>query len=408
MKSSIGEADSLIKILFIHEVDYIEKVQFEIHEFPEYLSSVGHEVYFYDFQENKKSCKITRKPKTETFSRICGNSLINLIHARSFGSGIFRRLSTFLFSYRDLKRVCLENDIDLLVLYSVPTFGIQSILLMKKLKIPLVFRALDVSHKIRPSKLGFIIKKVEWFVFQNSIHISTHNPRMIRYINSLLRSNKHVSIEFPPLDLELFSRKVDPEDLFHLKEKLGLGRTDKVIVYVGTLFHFVGLTNILHELATVPTENRPRLLIVGGGDQLIKLETLAEELRLNDYVIFTGYVDFQLIPNLLRISDVAINPLEPSLVTHCALPNKVLQYLASGIEVVSTELDGLKESFENLQHLHWVRDGETVLGVALNVLRVHQSHHKNNSDSLDEVFMNHFQDGKSYFEFEKMLRDLLT
>ena len=38
-----------MKILVLHEIDYLEKVIYEIHEFPELLARAGHEVTFFHF-----------------------------------------------------------------------------------------------------------------------------------------------------------------------------------------------------------------------------------------------------------------------------------------------------------------------------------------------------------------------
>ena len=41
-----------MKILVVHEVSYLRKVVYEIHEFPELLALRGHEVTFVDFDED--------------------------------------------------------------------------------------------------------------------------------------------------------------------------------------------------------------------------------------------------------------------------------------------------------------------------------------------------------------------
>ena len=46
-----------MKILVLHEIDYLEKVIYEIHEFPELLARAGHEVTFFHFQEGANRAK---------------------------------------------------------------------------------------------------------------------------------------------------------------------------------------------------------------------------------------------------------------------------------------------------------------------------------------------------------------
>ena len=55
-----------------------------------------------------------------------------------------------------------------------------------------------------------------------------------------------------------------------------------------------------------------------------------------------GFIDYDELPAHLGLATVAINPFEPSTVTNCALPWKVVQYLACALPVVCTPLDGLR------------------------------------------------------------------
>ena len=68
---------------------------------------------------------------------------------------------------------------------------------------------------------------------------------------------------------------------------------------------------------------------------------LRASLDLQDEVVFTGRIEYEDLPEYLRLADVAINPFEHSLTTDCALPHKVLQYLAVGLPTISTDLAGL-------------------------------------------------------------------
>jgi glycosyltransferase involved in cell wall biosynthesis len=110
-------------------------------------------------------------------------------------------------------------------------------------------------------------------------------------------------------------------------------------------------------------------LLIGGGEQEQELRSLVAELSLNDRVIFTGYVPYADLPRYLRLADVAINPLKISRVSSVAFPHKVLQYLASGLPVVSTRLDGLVSALEGIQNLDWVESPEDCLDRAIELIK---------------------------------------
>ena len=84
---------------------------------------------------------------------------------------------------------------------------------------------------------------------------------------------------------------------------------------------------------------------------------------------FTGFVDFDDLPGYLKLADVAINPMQPSLVADAAIPNKVIQYLASGLKVISTRLRGLELTFGDSSYLQLVDSPEDVSGRALEICR---------------------------------------
>jgi hypothetical protein len=63
-----------------------------------------------------------------------------------------------------------------------------------------------------------------------------------------------------------------------------------------------------------------------------------------------------------------VNTLEPTLVANAAFPNKVLQYLATGLPVVSTKLDGLIAIFGNSNQIVWASSPAEVVKVAIQKL----------------------------------------
>ena len=79
-----------------------------------------------------------------------------------------------------------------------------------------------------------------------------------------------------------------------------------------------------------------RLTIAGSGPLTEVLHTLAESLGLGKSVVFAGRLDKDKMAEAYRKADIAINP---SLVDN--MPNSVLEALASGVPVVSTNVGGV-------------------------------------------------------------------
>ena len=78
------------------------------------------------------------------------------------------------------------------------------------------------------------------------------------------------------------------------------------------------------------------ITICGSGPERDRLVALAQALEIESAVVFTGRVDNEQIAALYQSADVMVNP---SLADN--MPNSVLEALASGVPVVSTEVGGV-------------------------------------------------------------------
>ena len=358
---------SKFRILFVHEVDYRNKVIFEIHEFPELMALRGHDISFFQFAE--KDCNANSQSRNG-ISQISGrahpSARIKLITPWHTGRSFLDRFVCFGSSHASLRREFANNDYDAVVLYAVPTYGLQVLNLARKHHVPVMFRALDVSHKIRKSIFSKLIFKIEKRIYSQCDLLSANNPAMRDYCVSMSGRSKETIVNYPPLDLLHFKpRKPNPE----LALSLGLSQTSQVITYMGSFFYFSGLEEVIKDFARrISSFGNLKLLLIGGGEQDTELRKLVSDLNIEDSVVFSGFVPYQDLPDYLALSDVAINPLEKSLVTDVAFPQKVLQYLAAGIPVVSTQLDGLFKTFGNEAGVKWASGASDILDSCIDIL----------------------------------------
>ena len=354
-----------MKILVLHEIDYLEKVIYEIHEFPELLAKAGHDVTFFHFQEGASRAKKNLFRKKEIVGRVVAEAKLTLIGPHQFGVFWFDRLWATLSSWPALFRLFRENKFDVVLNYAVPTFGIQALIVSTIYKTPFIHRALDSSHEIRESIFRLPILWAEKLMYRFSPVLSANNAAMQRYCENLAGRKKPSVVNYPPLDIAHFSNRVPDPDL---RKRLGIAPTDPVITYMGSFFYFSGLPEVLKRFAElVPRGSSSKLLLIGGGEQEGELREIVTDLGISEQVIFTGFVSYDDLPEYLALSTVAINPLEISQVASIAFPNKVLQYLATGIPVVSTRLEGLFSAIDGIEGLAWAETPTMVLEIALGV-----------------------------------------
>lgn len=372
-----------MKLLFVHEVSYRKKVVFEMHEFPELLAEKGHHVTFFDFDEGARFWSGGLSPKKQIISgRVRPDKRLTVVRAFQLGMPGFDRLLATLTSWNALWRTMSRGNFDAVVLLAVPTYGVQTILLARVFGLPVVFRALDVSHKIRNNIFSAGIRQIERFIYKRADLVLGNNPAMTAYCASLgdrVATHKASATVFAPLDLEHF-RAAKPDS--GLRSALGIEPEDRVITYMGSFFYFSGLEEVIKAFANASNSglaDGSKLLLIGGGEQDGELRSLVANLGLSDAVIFTGFVDYQALPRYLDLTTVAINPLRKSLVTDTALPHKVLQYLAMGLPVVSSRLDGLRQVFGDDSGITWADNPNDILLSALG--------HSNNSSLTSNAAM---------------------
>lgn len=334
-----------MRLLFIHEINWWSKVVYEIHELPELLSVEGHDVTLIDFPEGKEPRGFRRLVDfRSSFVRSARRAYADSsIEVRTPGRVIRPPLDRLLASVTFiplLRKTIAEKRPDAIVLYGVPTNGWQTIRLARRRNIPVIFRALDVSHELRKSIFQPLIHRAERFIYRNATLVSANNAALANYCVQSGASPSAVRVNYPGMDLDAL--KPAPKNV-PLALSLGLSPRDRVVMFMGTLYRFAGLDTFLELFApTLRANPQVKVLLLGGGEFDKTLKDLAQRLGVAHQVIFTGFIDYALLAEHMLLADVAINTFPPSLVTNCALPSKVLQYLCCGIPTVATPVDGLR------------------------------------------------------------------
>lgn len=112
---------------------------------------------------------------------------------------------------------------------------------------------------------------------------------------------------------------------------------DAHLVVVRNLEPIYDNETALRALAIVRQQwPQAHLTVAGTGPEEARLRSLADELGVQSAVRFAGRLDRDAVAALYRQADVALNP---STVDN--MPNSVLEALASGVPVVSTDVGGV-------------------------------------------------------------------
>lgn len=333
-----------MNILFIHEVDWLNKVVFDIHSLSESLSLLGHKVYAIDYESNwarnnPLDLGSLRTREFNNISRVHPGASVCLRRPGFIKISGLSRLSAVFTQYWEIKKTIKEKDIDAIMLYGVATNGLQTLYLARKFNIPVVFRAIDILHQLMPYLfLRPIVRALEKKVYSGVDLLLSNTPNLVKYLKAMGAKEAKIKLLTLPVEMNLFHPFLDSAELRH---EWGLGEQDQIILFQGTLYHFSGLDLFLRQfpvlLEQVPNA---KLLVVGDGPQRPVLEKIAAQLELQGKVVITGFQPYHAMPNYINLAAICINPFFLNDVTRDILPGKMPQYLACGKPVISTALPG--------------------------------------------------------------------
>lgn len=362
-----------MRILVVHEVDFVSKVVYEWQEFPEALSRAGHEVRVLDY-DTRSNWRDLREwglgPKRETVSwRLDESATFELL--RMIGPPVpgIRRLYAAAASPFVLKRVIAQSAPDAVLLYAVPTCGRATLKAAHSAGVPVVFRAIDILSELVPRMISPGVHVLERAVYRECDRILVANPRLREYVDTMTGRAAPTSLVLSPVDTNRFEPR--PDDGREARRRLGIASDARVAVFVGSLFGFVGLDRLLgHWSRVVAAEPQAHLLIVGGGPAERALRARAVEAGLHRSVTFTGMRPYDEIPALISAGDVGLCPFELLRVTRDVNPIKVMQYLSCGLPVVCTPLEGTTHVLpEDRSGVLYSRPGEEYVQTLTSLLR---------------------------------------
>lgn len=191
-----------------------------------------------------------------------------------------------------LREIIKDNDILILGGYEQPTMIFISLLcrLMNK-KYILLFDGIS-TNRLEDNE-NKIKKKIKNIVIKSSSAIMANGTVGKRYFEELYNYpsnkiyNQYLTVD-GSLIKDLSRKRSEYRELY--RERLGIKRTDKVLIYSGRL---ISIKNVESIIKAVSSLNRKDivLLFTGGGPLEERLKQLAKELNVK--LIVTGFIENQ-------------------------------------------------------------------------------------------------------------------
>ena len=228
---------------------------------------------------------------------------------------------------------------DVLVSTSPQFFcGLAGMLLAKVRRLPRILEIRDIWPEsiqavgaMKKSLATRMLEYVELFMYQSADQIVTVGPGYKEKLIDRGVSELKIDVITNGADLEFYSPGVADADL---RAKYGCS-TKFTAAYVGTIGMASGLDVALEasRKLKVKGDNSIRFLLVGDGAEREALEARVQREDLT-HVVFTGRINKNEVPTLLRSVDVCFIHLRKSELFKTVLPSKLFEAFAIGRAVV--------------------------------------------------------------------------
>jgi len=112
-----------------------------------------------------------------------------------------------------------------------------------------------------------------------------------------------------------------------------------LVGYVGVIGEQEGIDLLLDSIKIIIKKRKDiQFGIVGGGIDLNRVEKLAQDQGLKDFVDFYGRVDDRKLLEILNTADVCVNPDKPTEMNNLSTMNKIMEYMALKKPIVQYDL----------------------------------------------------------------------
>lgn len=392
-----------MKILVVQDANWLKKGPHQQHHLMELLSEWGHEIKIIGYNQlwgEDQWSIMSKRIEYHNVHRIYAGAAAIYI-SPSFIKLPFLDYLSFLFTSKNEVKNCIDEfNPDIVVGFTSVLSNYWGMYYAKKRNIPFVYYWTDIIHKLIPFKpFHPIAQYIEKQVLKNSTCIVAMNSGLRDYLVNFGAKSEIINIIPGGVDFNRFNPSA--EDPHYIREKFNISKDDLVLFFMGWIYDFSGLKEVVQELAKVKGSHpKIKILIVGEGEYYLQLKEFVESTGMNNEVILTGKRPYEEIPKLIAAADICLLPAYNNEIMRDIVPIKMYEYLAMHKPVISTKLSGVFKEFGSDCGVIYVDRSEDVIK---KVIELNKSDLERNS-LLAELFIKNCSWGKITLEFERLLK----
>jgi len=159
----------------------------------------------------------------------------------------------------------------------------------------------------------------------------------------IARPNANIQVVYNGCDPRKFV--FNNQTRISIRRRLNISDNSRVLIFVGNLLKAKGIFELVWSFAGL-CKNHPSfsLIVVGDGDDQVKLKEAVQGCGLEKYVHLIGRVEHNKIPDFLSAGDIFVLPSHRE-----GLPVSVIEAMACGRPVIATNVGGIPEIVRDQQ-----------------------------------------------------------
>jgi len=389
--------------LIVQDTDWIKRNPIQHNHLAERMVKRGHEIRVIDYEilwreEGEK--ELISKRQVFWVSRILEDAYHIVIRPRILKVPLLDYFS-MLYTYNsEIKRQIREFSPDVIMGDGILT-PYLAFRLARKYKIKTVYYCIDVDYKLVPYWfLQPVGKMIESKNIRNADLVLSINEGLREYTIRMGAKPEKTKVIRAGVDFTKFNQGIDGQEI---RKKYGIEKDDKVLFFVGWLYHFSGLKEVAVELSKIGRDDL-KLFIVGDGDAYQDLLKIREVYGLEDRMVMAGRQPYDLLPQFLAASDICLLPAYNNEIMRDIVPIKMYEYMAMGKPVIATKLPGIMKEFGNGNGVTYVDKPEDAVRKAIELI---ENGEVKREGEKARSFVEKFSWDKITDEFEKSLEELI-
>ncbi|MFD1989805.1 N-acetyl-alpha-D-glucosaminyl L-malate synthase BshA [Paenibacillus nicotianae] len=255
------------------------------------------------------------------------------------------------------------------------------------LKVVTTLHGTDITVLAQDESLKDLIR----LAINESDAVTAVSKDLIRETHELLDITRNIDLTYNFVDKRMYY----PRDTTELHKDYAFGN-DRVLMHVSNFRPVKRVSDVVEIFAKVNEKIPSRLLLVGEGPDLPKIQFQIQELGLTERVMFLGKQDD--IPQVISLADILLLPSEKE-----SFGLVALEAMACGVPTVGSQAGGIPELIIHGEtgFLAPIGDTEAMAAHAVELLNNHQLMQTMIKNCLDRS-QSEFSNERMMAEYEKI------